>query len=123
MSMIYTNDLSLDKKRIRTALTITLSITLVLFYFSYNIAPFAIIGMVLSSLLFYVVLRVYLHLLQNKPNKINWFGKICSKSIPAILLLPFLFLKDDYGLFIVGVMLGLLANVFFAEIKTMSEVI
>ncbi len=70
MKMIYTNDLSLDKKRIRTALAITLSITLALLYFSYNDFPFAIIGMVVSSLSFYIVLRTYIYLKQNKPDKL-----------------------------------------------------
>ncbi len=82
-----------------------------------------IIGMVVSSLSFYIVLRTYIYLKQNKPDKLLWYIKICSKIIPAVLLLPYLFIKDEYGMFIAGVFIGLLANVFFAEIKTMSEVI
>ncbi len=121
--MIYTNDFSLDKKRISLAVLSTLAISSVLFYFKHDSPPFVVIGMVVSSLMFYIVLRVYLHLMQNNPNKLIWFCKLCSKLIPAILLLPYLFIKDDYGLFIAGVILGLLANVFFAEIKTMKEVI
>ncbi len=38
-----------------------------------------------------------------------------------MLLLPYLFIKDEYGMFIAGVMLGLLFSAYFADTKTISE--